>query len=327
MENIIRNLIGLLGLGGTRTSHTEKLVAGLGGFTGILLTLAVTRQFLPGPEAALIVASMGASAVLVFAVPHGPLSQPWALMGGHFFSAIIGVSCQQLIPDPLLAAACAVGIAISVMYYLGCVHPPGGATALSAVISGPAVHQLGYQYVATPVMVNVAVILAVAVLFNALFHWRRYPAALGQGQRRCPARDKAEEPVQEPVLSHEDFAYALQRMNMYIDISEDDLRRIYTLARHHTRSIVQPEQVMLGRYYSNGEYGDGWSVRRVIDESEVQGGDRDQVIYRGVAGKDRRTTGTMARQAFARWAKYEVALNENSWQRVPSGPSAEGAEG
>lgn len=317
METFLSKLTALLGLNGGKTSHAEKLVAGLGGFTGILLTLLVTRYFVGVVDAALIVASMGASAVLVFAVPHGQLSQPWALTAGHLVSAVIGVSCYLLIPDRVIAAAFAVGLAITAMYYLHCVHPPGGATALSAVIAGPGVHEMGYQFVATPVMLNVAVILSVAILFNYLFPWRRYPAALTRYHSRCKAPADKAQPAREPVLSHEAFEYALQRMNMYVDISENDLRRIYTLARHHTRSPLRVEHVRLGHYYSNGEYGEGWSVRRVIDESGVAGGERDQVIYRVVAGKDRRNTGTMEREAFAEWARYEVYLNENSWQRVP----------
>ncbi len=322
MDSTPHPLAALLGLGGGKTSHAEKLVAGLGGFTGILLTLLVTQHFVPGPGAALIVASMGASAVLLFAVPHGQLSQPWALIGGHLISAFIGVGCQILIHDRVVAAACAVGLAILAMYYLQCVHPPGGATALSAVIGGPAVHALGFHYVATPVMLNVLVIFSVGLLFNFAFPWRRYPAALSQYLPRRGGRADDAPAEQEPALSHEDFAYALQRMNMYVDISEDDLRRIYSLARDHTRAASRPEQIQVGRYYSNGEYGDGWSVRRVIDESDVRGGGRDQVIYRVVAGKDRRASGTLEREQFTRWAKYEVYRNGDAWYRVPAVPAA-----
>jgi CBS-domain-containing membrane protein len=318
MANTLRTIAALLGLGGNKTSHTEKLVAGAGGFTGILLTLLVTRAFVGLTDGALIVASMGASAVLVFAVPHGQLSQPWALMGGHLLSAVIGVSCYLLIPEPVTAAACAVGLAITAMYYLQCVHPPGGATALSAVIAGPGVHELGFQYVLTPVMLNALIILSVAVAFNYLFPWRRYPAALTQYTRRCKGAAPRGPAAKEPLLSNEDLDYALQRMDMYVDIGEDDLRRIYNLARHRTRSTMGPQDIRLGHYYSNGEYGEGWSVRRVIDESGTPGADRDQIIYRVVAGQDRRNTGAQSRADFSRWARYEVVLNENSWQRVDS---------
>ena len=126
---------------------------------------------------AAIIASMGSSAVLLFAVPHGPLSQPWPVFGGHLVSALVGVTCVKLIPEPMLAAAIAVALAIGAMHYLRCIHPPGGATALGAVVGGDVVHQLGYQFVVTPVMLNATTILLVALLFNAPFGWRRYPAA------------------------------------------------------------------------------------------------------------------------------------------------------
>ena len=127
-----------------------------------------------------LVASMGASAVLLFAVPHGPLSQPWAVLGGHLVSAVVGVACTKVIAQPMLAAPVAVGLAIGTMHYLRCIHPPGGATALSAVVGGETVHQLGFHYVLTPVLLNATIILLVALLFNYPFPWRRYPLALAQ---------------------------------------------------------------------------------------------------------------------------------------------------
>ena len=106
---MFKTITNFFGLVNNKTSHLEKLVSGLGGFIGILLTLLVTRQFVGGSQdAALIVASMGASAILLFAVPHSQLAQPWALVGGHVISAIIGVSCYLAIPNPMVAAACAV---------------------------------------------------------------------------------------------------------------------------------------------------------------------------------------------------------------------------
>lgn len=126
---------------------------------------------------------MGASAVLLFAVPHGQLSQPWSVFGGHILSAIVGVTCARWIPNEMLAASTAVGAAIGVMYYLRCIHPPGGATALVAVIGGEGIHSLGYQFVITPILINVCVMLVVAVLYNYLFAWRRYPISLHQIQK------------------------------------------------------------------------------------------------------------------------------------------------
>lgn len=173
-------LLALLGLQAHKTGHLEKLLAAVGGFFGILVMLLISRHYLGLEGAAWIAASMGASAVLVFAVPHGALSQPWPLLGGHVLSAFMGVSSAWLIPDPMIAAASAVALAILVMQYLRCIHPPGGATALAAVVGGDGIQALGFQYVITPVLVNVLVLILIGALFNYPFPWRRYPSALAR---------------------------------------------------------------------------------------------------------------------------------------------------
>jgi len=305
----------LLGIESASVSHVERLVSTAGGFVGILLVLLVSRRFVGGHDAALIVASMGASAVLLFAVPHGPLSQPWPVAGGHLVSALIGVSCAKLVPDPFVAAALAVGLAIGAMHYLRCIHPPGGATALVAVVGGPGIHALGYGFVLAPVALNVAVILATAVAFNYPWQWRRYPAALK------PPREQAEEEVvpgeTTENISHGDLVYALSQIDSFIDINEHDLLRIYDLATHRMQTRhLQPESIGLGRYYSNGEYGDDWQVRYVVDESPHVDPEKDSVIFKIVAGQGRRASGVSTRAGFARWARHEVVRNENSWQRI-----------
>jgi CBS domain-containing membrane protein len=312
MRNAIRVLNGILGISSNKTSHREKIISGLGGLISIYCVLIISRHFLGAGAAGLIVASMGASAVLLFAVPHGPLSQPWAVAGGHTISALIGVSCYLFIPDLFVAAAVAVGLAITAMYYLRCIHPPGGATALTAVMAGAGVHTLGYRYLLTPVLLNVAVILGVALLFNFLFHWRRYPTALMQYSRKQIETAQAVE----ESLSRDDLEYALKQMNLYVDVSNADLKRIYQLARNRNTAQLEMGQIKLGHYYSNGEYGSDWCVRQVVDESSDPRPNRDQIIYKVVAGQGRRSSGTISREDFARWAKYEVYLNENSWQRV-----------
>ncbi len=312
MQNIAKSFTRFIGLGANRSSHREKIISGLGGLVSILLILLVSRQLVGANDAGLIVASMGASAVLLFAVPHGPLSQPWALCGGHMISAFIGVSCYLLIPDLFIAAAVAVGLSITVMYYMRCIHPPGGATALTAVVAGPAVHDMGYQFLVTPVLLNVLIIFSVALAFNYLFAWRRYPIAIMHYARTESAADKP----REDSLNRDDLEHALQQMNLYVDVSHEDLERIYQLARNRISSDVVAEQIKLGKYYSNGEYGSNWSVRRVVDEADNPRPGKDQIIYKVVAGKGRRSSGVCSREEFSQWAKYEVYLNENSWQRV-----------
>ncbi|HKI59824.1 MAG TPA: HPP family protein [Mariprofundaceae bacterium] len=218
----IRRFLDLIGVELNPSSFAEKAISGMGGFLAIFMIFQISYWVL-GSDAYLIVASMGAATVLLFAVPHGPLSQPWPLFGGNLISACIGVASAQLIPDLFTAGAVAVGTAIAVMYFLKCIHPPGGATALSAVVGGEAVHSLGYMYVVTPVLLNVLVIFSVAVAFNWLFKWRRYPAKLVKKPKYVPTA--------KPAVSHEGIEHALRQIDSFIDVSEEDLNEIYRLAR------------------------------------------------------------------------------------------------
>lgn len=149
------------------------LRAGLGGGVALFVVLWVSTLFVGQEGAALLVASMGASAVLLFSAPKAPLSQPWNVLGGQTTSALVGVTCAQSISSSWVAAAVAVGSAIAVMNVLSCTHPPGGATALAAVVGGPGVEALGYKYILAPVLLNSCVILLVALFFH--FPRRSYP--------------------------------------------------------------------------------------------------------------------------------------------------------
>jgi CBS-domain-containing membrane protein len=105
------------------------------------------------------------------------------------------------------------------------VHPPGGATALAAVIGGVHIHALGFTYIITPVLVNTVTILLVAVLFNYLFKWRRYPSYLTLKDRELTSPTDVYGPI-----NHADLVYALSEVDSFIDVSEEDLLRIYQLA-------------------------------------------------------------------------------------------------
>lgn len=294
----------------------ERAVATAGAFLGIFAIFAVSQAVLGERAAALlVVGSMGASAVLLFAVPHGPLSQPWAVLGGHALSAVIGVACARLVPDTALAAALAVGLAVGVMHVTRCIHPPGGASALVAVIGGPAIHALGYGYVLAPVLLNAVIILVMAVAVNAFFPWRRYPAAWVRRPKHADLETRKSH-LPEGSLSHSDLEFALREINSVVDISEAELVRLYELAaRHSQRARLEPWQIRLRGCYSNGRYGADWMIREVVDESPSEDPERDLVIYKVVAGKGLRKSGTCTRAELARWARYEVFRHETSWRR------------
>ncbi|OHV81786.1 HPP family protein [Ensifer sp. LCM 4579] len=156
-------------------SQVERLRSSCGALLGILLTGFISTLAV-GDDASLplLIAPMGASAVLLFAAPSSPLAQPWSILGGNIVSSAVGVTCALLIPDPVVAAAIAVAVAIGVMLLLGCLHPPSGAVALTAVLGGPAIREAGYAFVFSPVAINSLLILAVALIFNNLTG-RRYP--------------------------------------------------------------------------------------------------------------------------------------------------------
>ena len=202
--------------------HDERLRACIGALFGLALTGAVVR-LLPGHHATLplLAAPMGASAVLVFAVPSSPLAQPWSVIGGNTTGAALGVAVAMLIPDPELAGAVAVALTIALMFALRCVHPPSGAVALTAAFGGPAVHSHGFHFVAAPIALQSATLVCLGLLYHALTG-HRYPHSArhasdraGQGNRSAAAG-----------FAREDLKAVLRRRGELLDISLEDLEAL-----------------------------------------------------------------------------------------------------
>jgi len=223
----------VLGVELSPVSHRERLVSALGGFVGIFVVFAASRAVLGAAASPVMVLSMGSTAAMLFAVPHGALSQPWPLLGGHLVAGLIGIACLLHVPDPLLAASLATGLSLGAMHYLRCIHPPAGATALAAALGNESVRAMGFGFVAVPLMLNVLIILAVAIAFNALFPWRRYPAFLVRSSAAAVPAVAGYE-----AISHEDFVFALSQLDSFIDVSEEDLLRIYSLATGRHREVA-----------------------------------------------------------------------------------------
>lgn len=237
-------------------------------------------------------------------------------------SAFVGVTCARFIPDLVYAAPLAVGIAVGLMYYLNCIHPPGGATALTAVVGGASINELGYQFVLTPVLINVTAIFFVAIVFNYFFKWRRYPAYLARKETaKTTSETGTASQYRYDAISHEDFVYALSEFDSLLDISENDLLTIYQLVtKRHQKASIQHHELKPGHYYSNGAYGENWSVRQIIDWPESTSRPDDiseqKLIYKTVAGPGRRSNGVMTIDEFSKWAKHEVTRDEENWHRV-----------
>src|ERR1035437_4288832 len=138
---------------------TEIFWSCLGSFLGIAAVAFLSSRFLEPRDLTLIIGSFGASAVLLYAAIKSPLAQPRNLVGGHVLSAITGVTMYQLMGATCMASAVAVSVAIALMLVTGTLHPPGGATALIAVIGSEKIHSLGYLYVFVPTLAGVLIML------------------------------------------------------------------------------------------------------------------------------------------------------------------------
>jgi len=292
----------LLGIDNS-VSSAEKLAASLGGFIGIFLISWVSYFFTGASGAALIIPSMGASAVLVFAVPHGKLSQPWALIGGQLISAFVGVVCYLFISNIFVAAGLAVGLAIGVMHLFRCLHPPGGATALVAVVGGAEIHALGFNYILTPVLLNTLIILIVAIVFNSFFPWRRYPTCIMRFADTPPTSEQQST----SVVDKKYIEQAISDIDLVVDMNTDDLQQLMALTLKHAESPgLTSNQILLGHYYTNSKHGGDWSVRQIIDEAQSDDPEKDMVIYRVVEGQGLKSADSCKRSEFAQWAQREV---------------------
>jgi CBS domain-containing membrane protein len=213
----------------TNVSVTERLRGALGALLGIFLTgivssLAVGR----GLALPMLIAPMGASAVLLFAVPSSPLAQPWSILGGNLVAAFVGVTTFRFVPEPMLAAPLAIAVAIGAMATLRCLHPPSGAVALTAVLGGPAVASLGYRFVFVPVMLNSLILMLVAVAFNNATG-RRYPSPQNAttGTRHGTGDSQ---PTSRLSFSTGDLDAVLERYDQVLDVSRYDMESLFQQA-------------------------------------------------------------------------------------------------
>lgn len=159
-----------------RVGLVEVFWSWLGAFLGMALVGWLYAQVLDANGQFLMIGSLGASAVLVFGAVRSPLAQPRNVIGGHILSALVGVCMAQIFGViPWLAGALAVATAIALMHLTKTLHPPGGATALIAVIGGDAVQALGYGYAFTCAGLGAAVLVGIGLLVNNIPKTRRYP--------------------------------------------------------------------------------------------------------------------------------------------------------
>lgn len=160
----------------TLVDYKEHFWSFLGSFVGIGILAYIQSMHFSGNDAVYLIGSFGASSVLVYGIIQSPFSQPRNLVGGHLVSAFIGVTVHKLAPDIIwIAAPLAVSLAIILMQITKTLHPPGGATALIAIIGSDKIKSLGYMYVLSPVLIGVLILFITALIFNNMTSSRFYP--------------------------------------------------------------------------------------------------------------------------------------------------------
>ena len=160
----------------TLLDFKEQFWSFTGAFVGIGLIALLQSSYLPQLENLLLIGSFGASSVLIFGAIESPLAQPRNFFGGQILSALIGVTTVALLPDiACITAPVAVATSIVAMQITKTLHPPGGATALIAVIGTEKIKALSYLYVVSPVLSGTLILFIVALIFNNLTKYRRYP--------------------------------------------------------------------------------------------------------------------------------------------------------
>jgi CBS domain-containing membrane protein len=202
----------------------DRLIASGGAF-GCLLIVAAICAHEPLVMAGLpaLVAPIGASAVLLFVVPASPMAQPWSIIGGNVVSGLIGVAVAHVLGETALAAGIAVAAAILGMSLLRCLHPPGGAIALSAVVGGPAVLHASFGFPLGPVAVGSIILVILGWMFHRIagHSYPHKPHVAG-----APATDPHH-------LHRSDISQALEDVGEAFDVSAEDLEVLLERAEHY----------------------------------------------------------------------------------------------
>lgn len=212
----------------------DRLLCGIGALLGLAISSLISWYVL-GDFNAWYIAPMGASSVLLFAVPASPLAQPWNMVVGNTIAGIIGVTCAMFISNSTEAFSVAVALAIFLMMTTDSLHPPSGAVAITAVLGGESIHQLGYYFIFYPVLLNSVLLLVIAIIFNRLLG-KQYPQVA-----QINTRTKDPTPTQKVTIQPQDIQDVLEEQTELLDISEYDLQKIILEAQAKANARIVSE--------------------------------------------------------------------------------------
>jgi len=242
----------------------ERLKAAVGAMLGVILAGGMLALFPTGDI--WLVAVLGATAIIVFALPHSPLAQPWSVLGGYLVAAVASLVAASLVPSFLLAAGLALGATVWCMTRFKCMHPPGGALVLVVVSEG--VPTLGHAgHILLVALGNAIAILLAALLINNFLLRRSYPQCRVTPVP-SPHRGSDLAPGERSGLSHDDIEHAVQSLGSFVDVQEGELVRIFNAAVDHAfeRHMATSCRDVMTRDVVTVEFGtdleDAWNLLR-----------------------------------------------------------------
>lgn len=214
----------------------ERMIACFGAALGVGLTIFISHEVI-GDTVYLpwIIGPVGASAVILFAIPASPLAQPWSIIGGNTLSALIGVAVTQIISEPILAATLGVFSALAAMSIARCLHPPGGAVALAAILGAPSVPVSSALFPIGPVAVNSLILVGLGIVFHRLSR-RNYPHFPELAEKSTHATVDPPATVR-GGFNDDDVDAALVALDATFDIDRHDLKRL--LRQVQLQSLVR----------------------------------------------------------------------------------------
>lgn len=282
----------------------DRMLCGLGALIGLAISSLISWYVLGGFNAWYI-APMGATSVLLFAVSASPLSQPWNLIIGNSIASIVGVSCAMFIAEPTLAFSLAVALAIFLMMSTDSLHPPSGAVAITSVMGGDSVHQLGYAFILYPVLLNSILLLIVAVIYNRMLG-KKFPQVA-----QINIRSKDPTPTQKVTIQPQDIKDALADQTELLDISEYDLQKIILKAQENANArqvndylcqdIMSKDVIFL---YAEDD------IHKALDKFK-----QVNLMSLPVVNADNELVGTLALYEVVEWFKGSTDIH-SSWQHL-----------
>jgi len=208
---------------------TEWLRASAGVGVALALVMSLSAWVFGAATMLPLAAPAAATAVLLFVAPSSPFAQPWAVVAGNLIATLIGVALGASGMSVVAAAGIAAGLVIASLFGLRCLHPPGAALALVAVVGGPQIAASGYALL-YPVAFNSFLLVAVALIYNNLTG-HPYPKARPQKGNSHHTRDAL--PSERMSFSEDDVERALEDFGEYVDITRDDLAQLIKQTEKH----------------------------------------------------------------------------------------------